>query len=155
MIVQRPWGMGKFVSIAFIECQEFIELDKARRQSILDTLECCSDCHRHGRLLYVQPYLEDQNNPDWTLCIEALVCCNLYHFVRDLPREWWVKRSMELNVYRMDQRGYVYPHSPDKNLGERRERVNVQASVKGRESKKKSKDEPEFSFEDFLKGRTD
>jgi len=103
------------MSVAFLECSIIIRESWEKHERI----ECCPQCHKHKQLIYVRPYREgvlgEAGNTDWDLCVEGIVCCNLYHFTRSLPRSWWVEKARELGVYREDMRGYIYPASPHRN----------------------------------------
>src|SRR5438093_4239375 len=100
----------KSMSVAFLECAGFLKLFPEWKSS------CCSHCHGlDNHKIYIRPLDSSGYNADWYLCIEAIVCCGLYHKVRELPREWWVAKSIELGVKRDDGRGYIYPDSPEKD----------------------------------------
>lgn len=113
-----------FMSVLFIECaalhQEF--------PSWAAYTPCCENCHSEEHKatykIYVRPIGPDGLNADWYLCVEAIVCCALYHRVRELPYEWWVAKSVKYGVKREDMRGYIYPASPEKNT-EREKTPNV------------------------------
>jgi len=119
-----PGVVLRFMSVAFLECATFLHPD--------GEVICCPKCHAGDRknLIYVRPFKEgvlgDVGNTDWDMCIEATVCCKIYDFVRALPREWWIKKATELNVYREDSRGYIYPNSPHRNTT----RLHAQAKAK-------------------------
>src|SRR4249920_2518519 len=101
-----------FMSVLFIECG-------ALHQEFQDFPACCSNCHSDEHKttykIYVRPIGPDGLNADWYLCVEAIVCCSLYHSVRELPYEWWVEKSIKHGVKRDDMRGYKYTDSTDKN----------------------------------------
>jgi len=132
-VAQGDWShrVGD-MSVAFLDCSYLrgaLNLDHESK--------CCKDCHEKKQLIYVRPMNPD-GNPDWFLCIEAIVCCNLYHFTKNISRDWWESKAIELGVKREDQRGYIYP---------RTETPQSKAKVKARAPK-----EPEErSFADFLR----
>lgn len=110
------------MSVVFLECadfhKEFPTLSDWPIETSATSGACCKDCHtKPENRIYIQPLEEGEGerNADWFLCVEAKVCCGLYNFVRALPRDWWVKKSAELGVTRRDDRGYIYPSSPQKN----------------------------------------
>jgi hypothetical protein len=145
------------MSIVFIECPTFFkEFPELAYQS-----SCCKNCHAEQRnLIYVRPFRDGvyRENTDWYLCVEAIVCCGIYDFVRKLPREWWVGKSREFGVNREDlERGYIYPDSPARNTV--RPRVAGQTSNKaaapvGRKPRRALTDdeEPE-GFGSWLRGK--
>jgi hypothetical protein len=104
------------MSIVFLECDYFG----------IANIVCCERCHeKREKLISVRPFTIDYDararigasqNTDWGLCVEAIVCCTLYDYVRNLPREWWVEQSKKYGVTRQDEfRGYIYPNSPERN----------------------------------------
>lgn len=109
-----------FMSVLFIECQ-------ALHEEFPEFPRCCEDCHsaRNERThkIYVRPIGPDGLNADWYLCVEAIICCSLYHATRALPYEWWVEKSVKFKVRRDDMRGYIFTDSTDKNT----ERPHVEA----------------------------
>jgi hypothetical protein len=102
-----------FVSVLFLECaglvEEFPEWEGLCCQS------CHSEEHKATHKIYVRPIGKDGLNADWYLCVEAIVCCGLYHRVRALPYDWWLEKSIKFKVKRDDMRGYIYPSSPERN----------------------------------------
>ena len=132
-----PGVVLRFMSVAFLECKTFHDLqleesrlrhiEERKRDPLIGAIygiglgDCCPKCHEknHKNLIYVRPFQDgvygQVGNTDWDMCIEAIVCCKIYDFVRALPREWWIKKATELNVYREDSRGYIYPNSPHRN----------------------------------------
>lgn len=109
-----------FMSVLFIECA-------ALHREFSDFPRCCEECHsaRNERThkIYVRPIGQDGLNADWYLCVEAIVCCSLYHRVRALPYEWWVEKAEKAGVRRDDMRGYKYTDSTHLNT----ERPHVEA----------------------------
>jgi len=130
------------MSVAFLECSAFKEF-------LPHDHVCCSSCHEsRARLIYVKP-LQENGNPDWFLCIEGIVCCKAYDLVRAIPHSWWADRSQELGVKREDQRGYVYPQSPEHDTD--RERPKPGKRVPVRQSRKTAVEEDEeFSYDDYI-----
>ena len=128
------------MSVAFLECASFKEF-------LPHDHICCLSCHEtRTHLIYVKP-LNDAGNPDWFLCIEGIVCCKAYDFVRAIPHEWWSARSQELGVKREDQRGYVYPQSPERDS----DRSKARTRVPLRQSRKTAVEEDEeFSYNDYI-----
>lgn len=133
--VEAPWGT-KTVTVLILSCGDFKEFVPAN-------ISCCQNCHTHRKedLIVFTPRRPEDGRPDWTLCVQSEVCCTVYHYVRDIPREWWEKISEEHKVRHGDDRYRTVTHGQSKATG----------ASKARE-KKKSKDDPEFSFEDFLNG---
>ena len=99
------------MSFVFLECDWF------RERGCISSFECCKDCHADGghKRIFVSPFKEDGINTDWQLCIQGIVCCEMYDAVRALPREFWVHQAELHNVKRDDGRGYIYPSSPERN----------------------------------------
>lgn len=112
-----------FMSVLFIECQA---LHREFPSWVAHT-PCCDTCHKEENKathkIYVRPIGQDGLNADWYLCVEAIVCCSLYHRVRALPYEWWVEKAEKAGVRRDDMLGYRYTDSTDKNT----ERPHVEA----------------------------
>jgi len=57
---------------------------------------CCQECHDKNYLIVLYPWSiysvgKRDRMPDLSLGLRAEVCCARFHFVRDLPREWWIK----------------------------------------------------------------
>src|SRR4249920_1036109 len=57
---------------------------------------CCQECHDKNYLIVLYPWSiysvgKRDRMPDLSLGLRAEVCCAHFHFVRDLPREWWIK----------------------------------------------------------------
>lgn len=109
-----------FMSVLFIECPSLLK-EFPEWQGL-----CCSSCHndenKATHKIYIRPIGKDGVNADWYLCVEAIVCCGLYHRVRALPYEWWVAKSVAAGVRRDDGSGYRYTDSVDRNT-ERPERT--------------------------------
>lgn len=123
------------MSVVFLECATFLEMinvcncgfpdlkhHRECRQEQTNRHICCKTCHTHehgSHLIYVRAFQEgalgEAGNTDWELCVEAIVCCNLYHFVRALPRSWWIEQARKHGVGRGDSKGYIYPNSPSRN----------------------------------------
>jgi hypothetical protein len=139
------------MSIVFIECASF-------REMLPFDHVCCPKCHEftersdgsklYPNLIYVRPTREDNANPDWSLCIEGLVCCKAYHIVKDLPRSWWVREAKERGVYREDQRGYIYSNTKENDT----DKPKPSASAKRARRIVVEDDEPE-SFASFINKR--
>jgi hypothetical protein len=120
-----------FMSVLFLEC-------KGLHEEFPDWPACCSCCHseEHEKTykIYVRPIGPDGLNADWYLCVEAIVCCALYHYVRALPYDWWVEKSKQFKVRRDDLRGYIYPSSPEKDTD--RVEKKTPASIQGYKKEK-------------------
>jgi hypothetical protein len=136
----NPQVRLKDMSTAFIQCGAFgTELP-------VDT-QCCPKCHTDDRnMIYVRPFQEgcmgSVGNTDWDLCIEGIVCCGIYDFVRALPREWWVGKSRELGVGRDDGRGYSYTDTPHRNT-EHTKKGSSSLAKRPRRIASMDEDEPE------------
>jgi hypothetical protein len=57
--------------------------------------KCCEDCHAKGHVIAIYPWSNLVKAPDLSLGLRAEVCCGLFHFVRELPRAWWINRYGE------------------------------------------------------------
>ena len=61
--------------------------------------ECCSHCHANNYVIAVYPwsvYSRGKDRmPDLSLGLRAEICCSLFHYVRDLSREWWIRKYAE------------------------------------------------------------
>lgn len=104
------------MAIQFLECEYF------KQPPIRLRCPCCHNCHKLlQNRIHVRPYKEDGLNADHELCIEAIVCCSIYDFVRALPREWWIEQAKAFGVYksRDDGRGYMFTDHPEKNTERR------------------------------------
>lgn len=102
----------------FIGCEEFRKLFKAEIEFLPKPLEpCCRECHVNDCLIFVRPFRNNERNTDWDICVEAEVCCEMYDFVRALPREWWINYAKEKGFYatRNDGRGYSFTDTPEKD----------------------------------------
>jgi len=133
-------GMNS-MSVVFLDCDYL-------RQSFNLTAPCCDYCHANHQncLIYIRPETSE-GKPDWLLCVEAIVCCNLYHFVKNIPRNWWESKAIEYGVARDDQRGYIFPGVIGKEDAPSRE-------IKKRQRRSSSiQPQEERSFQDFLKRR--
>lgn len=58
---------------------------------------CCADCHEHNFVIVLYPwsvYSEGKREkmPDLSMGLRAEVCCGQFHVIRQLPREWWIRR---------------------------------------------------------------
>lgn len=65
---------------------------------------CCSDCHEKGHVIAMYPWSiysegHKEKMPDLGMGLRAEVCCGKFHLVRELPREWWVRRYGEKQRY--------------------------------------------------------
>lgn len=81
-----------------LTCKDFDDESTARFSN-----KCCDgDCHPNGALINVTPYAEDADlmnrRLDWSLGIQARVCCGRYEFVRSFSREWWINRLRKFGV---------------------------------------------------------
>jgi len=146
------------MSVVFIECKTF----HAEFPDWVDVgYACCGDCHsRINALIYVRPFKPEypsDSNADWSLCIEALICCKIYDMVRALPREWWVKKAKEYGVYRDDSRGYIYSDSPEKNTERPAHARTVSATIKTERAKavirRQQEEEEEGGLDAYLARR--
>jgi hypothetical protein len=124
---RSPQVVLRDMSILFVECaelhKEFVELQFEAT--------CCKKCHvAKKNLIYVRPFRDEAGNTDWDVCVEAMVCCAVYNFVRALPREWWLKKAREAGVARDDNRGYIYTTSTHLNTERASRRPSPQAKSK-------------------------
>lgn len=58
---------------------------------------CCEDCHNQNFVIMLFPWSVQSTKhvdkmPDLGMGLRAEVCCGKFHIVRELPREWWVRR---------------------------------------------------------------
>lgn len=140
------------LSIAFIECQAFKDAFRLQR------VECCPDCHSHsaehphGQLIYVRPHQPGSPNPDWLLCIEGIVCCQMYHAILNVPYTWWAAEAQRLGVARVDMRGHIYPASPGRNTDPPKTQVKISVAEKQRRRRVAAQPE-ERSMDDFMRRR--
>lgn len=99
------------MSFVFLECDWF------RKHLNSAPLVCCENCHEKlgNKRIFVSPFKEDGINTDWQLCVQGIVCCRMYDFVRGLDRNFWVAQAELYGTKRDDGRGYIYPSSPERN----------------------------------------
>lgn len=141
------------MSVAFIECEEFWRVYQDYATGRIE-FECCRECHTNDALIYIRPKKADGTGSDWTLCIEGVVCCQLHHFVSNLPREWWVKRAIDLGVRRDDSRGYVFPSSPSRDTDQPRQAAPVAKAARVRRAMQEDNErERSGGLANFLKRR--
>ena len=78
----------------FLTCEEFKGYDKEA--------VCCQQCHHpdvpkrtdidvSSKLLFFAPRSADGLNRDYSLGIEGVICCTMYHVLLNISREEWVK----------------------------------------------------------------
>lgn len=63
---------------------------------------CCPSCHKrenNSGLIRIYPRSVASDLPDLGLGLNALVCCKVYDYARELPREWWLARYGEKHGY--------------------------------------------------------
>lgn len=135
------------MSVAFLECKAFKEF-------LPFGYECCENCHKFKRnLIFIRPYKPGEENPDWMLCIEGIVCCKVYDYVREVPHGWWERMAKDLGVNREDMRGYIYPGSPQRNTERPASPKTIipRSTAAARRRAALQRDEP--SLDDFLKRR--
>lgn len=75
----------------FLTCEEFKRFD--------EKAICCAHCHLEWptdgqslplkKAIYFAPRASDGLNRDYSLGIEAIVCCTMYHVVAGLTRTEW------------------------------------------------------------------
>jgi hypothetical protein len=134
------------MSVAFLSCADL-------REFALADHVCCPSCHQRENLIFFVPRYEGSNQRDYTLCIEAMICCIMWDKVAAIPRDWWVRRAEELGVRREDPRGYIYPSNPEKNTERPRSTPKVNATRVRESIKADHKREEEGGLAAFLKRR--
>lgn len=64
-------------------------------EATLANIICCKDCHRDNySLIAIRPRKDNSNQTDFSLPIEALVCCRVYDLARAKNNSWWLKECM-------------------------------------------------------------
>lgn len=138
------------MSVAFLECDAF-------REFYPEGFKCCESCHSDkAHRIFVRPIRDEVGNPDWLLCIEGIVCCRSYDYVRQIPHEWWERESKRLGVKRDDGRGHVYSQALEGDAEKptvRPPKVRVINKTVAAAKRKAFLHREEPSLDDFLRRR--
>ena len=81
----------------YVDCDEVL---KFLGLQVSNRAQCCSDClggkgtmleASTQRKIWAKPPAKDGLNCDWSLNIEAVVCCEHHHLVADMTRAQWIQ----------------------------------------------------------------
>ena len=64
--------------------------------------QCHEQCHFDKRLIHYTPRNAEGTERDYSLKVEAEVCCTMWHIVHRLPRDFWLRIANKTEQQRID-----------------------------------------------------